>query len=64
MINSTQKIFPTSFYEDGKSYTLTVYQCRKDKNVALISSFYEKVIINTENENFFQTQLIVITILK
>lgn len=51
MVKSKAKLNESAFFEEEKGCTLTVYQGRKEKNVALLSSFHEKVSTNEELPN-------------
>lgn len=51
MVKSKAKLNESAFFEEEKGCTLTVYQGRKEKNVALLSSFHEKVSTNAELPN-------------
>ena len=40
IIKSKSTLHSSNFYEEEKGVTLTILQARKDKNVALLSSFH------------------------
>lgn len=51
IIKSKGPLYSSNFYEEEKGVTLTIYQGRKDKNVALLSSFHEKIAVIQDKVN-------------